>query len=300
MYKIIGVDGKEYGPVAIDQIRTWLDQGRVNAQTRVSPAESVEWKPLSEVPELASFLGPPPVPIAPIGPPPILTPPKLPPRDNGLAILSFVLGLCSFVVCLTVLTGIPAIICGHIARRRARRLPSRYTGAGLALAGLLLGYLSIVAAMIVAAFLLPQLAKMKRQAVPRSGCEYNLRQVGLAFKIWALDHNDQFPFNVSTNSGGTLELCSPGEDGFDKNAIPQFRIISEELNTPNFLVCPNDPAKHAAASFEGLEQANVSYRLRTGTNVNPAHPQEVLAVCPVHGNELLCNGTVRKTQRTPR
>jgi hypothetical protein len=35
MYKIIGADGKEYGPVSTEQLRQWLTEGRVNNQTRV-------------------------------------------------------------------------------------------------------------------------------------------------------------------------------------------------------------------------------------------------------------------------
>jgi len=296
MYKIIGVDGKEYGPASMDQLRDWVAQGRINAQTRIIPAEGGDWKSAAEIPELAPLLKPTGAPQAAQGPPPILTPPKLPQRDNGLAILSFVLGLCSFVVCLGLVTGIPAILCGHIARSRARRQPNRYAGSGLAMAGLVLGYLSIVVTLVVAAVVLPELAKNKRRTVQRTGCEYNMRQVGLAFKLWALDHNDQFPFSVSTNSGGTLELCAVGPDGFDKNAIAHFQIISNELTMPSFLVCPNDPARHAASNFEELQELNVSYRLRGGTNVNTGNRQEVLAVCPIHGNELYCNGEVRKAR----
>ena len=35
MYEIIGADGKEYGPISFEQIRQWIAEGRVNAQTRV-------------------------------------------------------------------------------------------------------------------------------------------------------------------------------------------------------------------------------------------------------------------------
>jgi hypothetical protein len=35
MYNIIGADGKEYGPISIEQIRQWIADGRINAHTRV-------------------------------------------------------------------------------------------------------------------------------------------------------------------------------------------------------------------------------------------------------------------------
>ena len=52
MYKIIGADGKEYGPVSAEQLRQWLTEGRVNQQTRVLAEGSTDWKALGEVAEL--------------------------------------------------------------------------------------------------------------------------------------------------------------------------------------------------------------------------------------------------------
>jgi hypothetical protein len=300
MYKIIGTDGKEYGPVDLDQLRQWASQGRINSQTRIKEGDGTDWRTASEIPEVAALFAPQ-IKTAPPPLPPVLSAPAPSIQEKGLAIFSFVLGILSFVLCLSALTGIPAIISGHIARSRATRSPARYGGIGFATAGLVLGYVSILFSLIVLALLLPALAKAKhsggrpgRPVRERAGCENNMRQIGLAFKVWALEHNDHFPFNVSTNSGGTLELCEPGPDGFDKNAIAHFRAVSEDLGTPNLLTCPNDPGKRPAANFATLQQGNITYQLRTGKNVDSENTQEVLAVCPVHGNELLCNGNVRK------
>ena len=52
MYKIIGADGKEYGPITADQLRAWIVEGRANAQTKVLMEGTTDWKPLSEYPEL--------------------------------------------------------------------------------------------------------------------------------------------------------------------------------------------------------------------------------------------------------
>ena len=51
MYKIIGADGKEYGPISAEQLRQWIAEGRVNAQTRVMPEGATEWRVLAEFPE---------------------------------------------------------------------------------------------------------------------------------------------------------------------------------------------------------------------------------------------------------
>ncbi len=54
MYKIIGADQKEYGPVSAEQLRQWLAEGRVNALTQVLPEGATEWKALGDLPEFAA------------------------------------------------------------------------------------------------------------------------------------------------------------------------------------------------------------------------------------------------------
>jgi hypothetical protein len=53
MFKIIGGDGNEYGPVSVDTLRQWQAQGRVNAETRVK-SEGGEWAKLGAFPEFSS------------------------------------------------------------------------------------------------------------------------------------------------------------------------------------------------------------------------------------------------------
>lgn len=55
MYRIIGSDGKEYGPVSAEQLRDWIKQGRVNASTQILEEGTTNWRPLSEFTE---FIGP--------------------------------------------------------------------------------------------------------------------------------------------------------------------------------------------------------------------------------------------------
>lgn len=58
MYRILGGDGKEYGPVSIQQLGQWITEKRVNGDTRVQ-GEDGSWRPLREVPELMVLLQPP-------------------------------------------------------------------------------------------------------------------------------------------------------------------------------------------------------------------------------------------------
>jgi hypothetical protein len=56
MYTIIGGDQKEYGPVTAEQLRLWVAEGRVKAQTSVRIEGATEWRPLAAFPEFADVL----------------------------------------------------------------------------------------------------------------------------------------------------------------------------------------------------------------------------------------------------
>ena len=61
MYTIIGSDGKEYGPVSPEQIRTWLTQGRANLDNMAKSVGSGSWRKLRDLPEFADLATEPPV-----------------------------------------------------------------------------------------------------------------------------------------------------------------------------------------------------------------------------------------------
>jgi TM2 domain-containing membrane protein YozV len=65
MYKIVGVDGQQYGPVSAEEIRHWIAENRIKAQTLMQMEGSQEWKPLGSFSEFASELKAVPPPIAP-------------------------------------------------------------------------------------------------------------------------------------------------------------------------------------------------------------------------------------------
>jgi TM2 domain-containing membrane protein YozV len=104
MYRIVGKDGQQYGPVAAEQLRAWIAENRANAQTLAQAEGMPDWKPLGSFPEFAADLKPPPAATAP--PPTILPPPPVPvPRASnkipagicgillgGLGIHKFILG----------------------------------------------------------------------------------------------------------------------------------------------------------------------------------------------------------------
>jgi GYF domain 2 len=70
MYRIIGADGREYGPISAEQLRQWIAEGRANSETKVLLEGTTDWKRLAEFPEfgLGGAAVPPISPIVPFAP----------------------------------------------------------------------------------------------------------------------------------------------------------------------------------------------------------------------------------------
>jgi len=191
MYKVIGVDGKEYGPVSLEQLKQWVSEGRLTTQTRVQQVGAPDWKAATQIPELAALPAartgipagmPAPLPIRPaVG------------QQTSLATTSLVLGILGFLTCLT---SIPAVICGHIALNRAKKFPDQYGGSGQAIAGLVTGYVVIAILIflvpIEAAMFLPALSRAKQKAMSIK-CVNNVKQLDLALIMYASENNQRLP-----------------------------------------------------------------------------------------------------------
>src|SRR5438093_12052328 len=94
MYRIIGSDGREYGPVSAEQLRQWMADGRVNQQTRVQAEGGTEWKTLADFPELSANI-----------PPPLSLPPK-----PVVAVPNYLIQAILVTLCCCLPFGIPAIV----------------------------------------------------------------------------------------------------------------------------------------------------------------------------------------------
>ena len=160
------------------------------------------------------------------------------PKNCGLAIWSLVLGILS-LTCFYIFTAIPAVICGHTALSRIKRSGGALTGDGLAIGGLVTGYLGIA----LSIFLIPLLAAIAipnfvraRNTAQKNACINNLRQINGAKQQWALENKkedtdtpaqaevshfikgNQFPLcpaggTYTINAMNTDPTCSKSADG---------------------------------------------------------------------------------------
>ncbi|ALN65454.1 putative membrane protein [Lysobacter antibioticus] len=68
-------------------------------------------------------------------------------QTNVLAIISLIAGILGWTL-LPLVGSLGAIITGHMARGQIRREPDRYDGNGLAIGGLILGWGSVIIALL--------------------------------------------------------------------------------------------------------------------------------------------------------
>jgi hypothetical protein len=115
-----------------------------------------------------------------------------------------------------------------------------------------------------------QQAKQRTQFI---ACMNNLKQIGLAARIWANDHGNVFP--------------------------PDLLMMKNELVTPKVLVCPAaPPAAQPAGDWTQFNSAMISYQYMNA-NGSLADPQKVLTMCPIHGHVGLSDGSVQAKRLQP-
>jgi TM2 domain-containing membrane protein YozV len=87
MFKLVGTDGRQYGPASAEEIRRWLGENRVNAQTLLQAEGTTEWKPLGSFPEFVGDSKP--------APPPVIAPSS---TSNARASNKIAAGICGILL----------------------------------------------------------------------------------------------------------------------------------------------------------------------------------------------------------
>jgi hypothetical protein len=139
MYKIIGADDKEYGPISADQLRQWISEGRINANTKIQTEGTGVWKRAGEMPEFTAALSI----VAPASHTAPITMGAVPPpaKANLMAVWAMITGIVSFLCCQ--ILGPVSIVLGAVALSQIKKNPQQ-TGSGFAIAGIVLGVLSLI------------------------------------------------------------------------------------------------------------------------------------------------------------
>ena len=151
----------------------------------------------------------------------------------------------------------------------------------------------LAALLVLAAIFLPALMRRRHPSTsraPRIQCVNNLKQIGLAYRVWEGDNNDTYPMFVSQTNGGSMEFTNGA------NAWRHFQVMSNELSTPKILFCPveSDANRICANTFGGMpgpnmfmSNSNVSFFV--GIVSNEMNPELILS-----GDHNLTNGTAVK------
>lgn|SRR5215831_13238096 len=158
------------------------------------------------------------------------------PETDARAVTSFVLGLISIVLLLNIFAGVPAIILGHMSRSSIRRSNGRLRGSGLALTGLILGYLSLalLPTAIVVYRTVPKVFSV-RILGNQTRTLNTIHSINTATAAFQLENN-VYPESLEALSGESLVPLDPGlvasgvQDGYRYTYKPNAAKSSYTLH----------------------------------------------------------------------
>lgn len=195
MFKLLGADQKVYGPVTPDRLHEWIAQGRANAESKLQPVGSADWKPLTDFPEFAEALRQVALSKSSSAAPGAgLSSGAGSPKASGMAVASLVLGLLGLITCgLTALIG---VVLGFISLSRIKNSDGQIEGRGIALAGTIVSAVCLLMIPLSLGMLMPALGKARHKASAIQ-CMNNIKQLNLGLMMYASDNKDSFPIGMT-------------------------------------------------------------------------------------------------------
>ncbi|HEX7285628.1 MAG TPA: DUF4190 domain-containing protein [Candidatus Angelobacter sp.] len=135
-----------------------------------------------------------------------------PAETDGKATGSLVLGILSLVG-FSILAGIPAVILGHISRKNIRESMGRLQGEGMALAGLIMGYISLAfipLILIIAAIAIPNLLRARTRANEAAAAS-TVRTVNTSQVTYSVNYPTRgYAVDLANLGSGGSAGCSEG------------------------------------------------------------------------------------------
>jgi prepilin-type processing-associated H-X9-DG protein len=116
-----------------------------------------------------------------------------PQQSNGLAVGSLVMGIVGFII--PVIGGLVAIVLGILGLTKTK--DPRVGGKGMAIAGIIIGAVSMVVTPCCISILLPSLNRA-RETANRVKCASNMKQIGNALLVYANANRGQYPPDLVT------------------------------------------------------------------------------------------------------
>ena len=234
-------NGQQLGPFSEAQVAEMLRSGKLGHEDLAWAPDMPDWKPLSSFSIFQTQSNQLPPPISGIS----NAPSAVVKKNEPLSIWSLVLGIISLVGCAFggFLAGIPAVICGHIGLSRIKRLPS-LGGRGMAIAGLITGYLGILSLPIAASLALPAITG----AVDRGKATQmlnNMRQICLTVQLAQVDGDTEgktnlgFPASAKIKSKAELKQMLVSEGYITAADLEKLKF--NEISVAN--VSDEDPAE---------------------------------------------------------
>lgn len=123
-------------------------------------------------------------------------------KTDNKAVISLVLGILSLTI-FSILAGLPAVILGHISRSNIQKSMGRLKGEGIALAGLIMGYLSLMTIpmiLIIAAIAIPNLLRA-RMAANEASAVGSIRTINVASITYSATYGKGFPADLKMLGG---------------------------------------------------------------------------------------------------